>query len=348
MTSPTDPHSTSTEPAAHGAGGWVFGLDRRGRAMLAEMGLSLGWLPNPEAPTQGAATGLGQTEVAAGGPEGPVALGKPPGHGAAPAAPAAAVFARRAPDAAERSPSGPAEGSATGPASRAPQARPAAGATGRPQAASVVRVPAAPAATAAELAALANMDARQLLDAAAVCSACALCQGRHKVVLTEPVGADWLLVGGPPEVAEDAAGQPFVGPAGELLDAFLRASGRRRTGPEGEAVAADAARAQRAHLTHITLCRPASGRVPRPDELAICRHYLARQVALVQPRVILALGQPAAQSLLDSPLPLGRLRGEVHRFLGVPVVVSYAPQFLLRNPIEKARAWADFCLAQSL
>lgn len=332
MTQADGKQSTSTKPCARGDGGWVAGLDRRARAMLGEMGLSLTWL----ASTQPTSNGAGAVpSLGAGAASGPLDQG---GMGTPGQAPATGVLARR----------DPAEGAGPTPAPWAASAQPSG--TGPDKAAA----PVSASAGAAQLTALADLDALQLRQAAAKCSACALCKGRQQVVLGTAHGADWMLVGGPPEGAEDAAGQPFMGPAGDLVDAFLRASGRRRNGLGVEPCAGTdpgtlgTDRAGLAHLAHVTLCRPAGGRAPRAEELAACRHYLVRQVALVQPRVILALGPHAAQSLLDSPLPLGRLRGAVHRFQGVPVVVSYAPQYLLRSPVDKARAWADFCLAQSL
>ncbi len=170
------------------------------------------------------------------------------------------------------------------------------------------------------------------------CQACVLCQKRRQAV--PGVGlqtADWLIVGEGPGEQEDLQGEPFVGPSGQLLDAMLAALqlSRQPGAPAGQVYIANAVK-----------CRPPGNRNPEPEEIAACRPYLLRQIELIRPRVILALGRIAVQSLLGSEAPLGKLRGQVHRGpLDVPVVVSYHPAYLLRNPLEKARAWEDLCLA---
>ena len=194
------------------------------------------------------------------------------------------------------------------------------------------------------------MDGPALLQAAAQCQACGLCAGRKNTTLAMPdpaVQADWLVVGDPPDEDEDRQGQPFVEQAGQLLDNMLKAVGVSRWGPGNSGATA-------AYLTNVVKCRPAVVRNPQPQELAVCENYLRREVALVQPKVILVLGRFAAQSLLRervpevSAIPLGKLRGQIYRYQGIPVVVSYHPAYLLRSQGDKARAWADLCLALSL
>jgi uracil-DNA glycosylase family 4 len=173
----------------------------------------------------------------------------------------------------------------------------------------------------------------QLADAVAHCTACKLHTTRTQGVLG--VGdrtADWLIIGEAPGAEEDARGEPFVGQAGKLLDAMLAAIDLRR----GDNV----------YITNVLKSRPPGNRNPEPDEVAACRPYLLAQIELVQPRLILALGRFAAQSLLDTDEAISRLRGRVHRFQNVPLVVTYHPAYLLRNLPDKARAWEDLCLAR--
>ena len=174
-----------------------------------------------------------------------------------------------------------------------------------------------------------------LTEAVAGCRACGLCQGRRNTVFG--VGdqqADWLIVGEAPGENEDLQGEPFVGQAGKLLDNMLRA------------LALD--RHNKVYITNVLKCRPPGNRNPEPQEVAQCEPFLRRQVELLQPKIILALGRFAVQSLLQTTEPIGKLRGRVHQDNGVPVVVSYHPAYLLRNLPDKARAWADLCLAQSV
>ena len=189
------------------------------------------------------------------------------------------------------------------------------------------------------------MDWDTLAQAVAGCQACGLCKSRKNTVFG--VGdrrARWLIVGEAPGENEDIQGEPFVGQAGVLLDNMLKALGLSRAG-EGE---------QSVYIANVLKCRPPANRNPQPDEVLQCEPYLRRQVALLQPQVILAMGRFAAQSLLQhsvpdvTTMPLGRLRGQVHQYEGVPVVVSYHPAYLLRTPQDKAKAWADLCLARGL
>jgi len=192
-----------------------------------------------------------------------------------------------------------------------------------------------------------SMDWEALRSAVASCTACKLCSGRRQTVFG--VGhpqAHWMVVGEAPGEQEDLLGEPFVGKSGQLLDNMLRALGlsRRETpAPGGEGSVADPAR--QVYIANTLKCRPPGNRNPAPDELAQCEHFLIRQIELVKPKVILAMGRFAVQSLLRSEEPIGRLRGRVHRYRGVPLIVTYHPAYLLRNLEDKARAWDDLCLA---
>ena len=179
---------------------------------------------------------------------------------------------------------------------------------------------------------VADMDWDALTETVAACQACGLCHGRrHTVFGVGDRQADWLVVGEAPGEMEDLQGEPFVGPAGKLLDNMLRAIGLGRH--------------ENVYITNVLKCRPPGNRNPEPAELAQCEPYLRRQVALLQPKIILAMGRFAVQSLLGSTEPIGKLRGQIHHYAGVPVVVTYHPASLLRNLPDKAKAWADLCLA---
>jgi DNA polymerase len=202
---------------------------------------------------------------------------------------------------------------------------------------------------------LSSMGWAELQTAVTSCQSCGLCVERQTPVLGSGQGtARWMVVGDLPLDTDAQQGQPFTGPEGVLLDNMLKAVGVRRQGPIGSANAnananaTASADAPEACLTHAVKCRPLNGRNPDTAELAICAGYLSRQVALAQPRVILAMGRFAIQSLLGSTEPMGKLRGRLHDFQGVPVVVTYPPSSLLRNPIDKAKAWADLVLALSV
>lgn len=181
------------------------------------------------------------------------------------------------------------------------------------------------------------MDWEALREAVVACRACKLCESRRQTVFG--VGnpqAHWMIVGEAPGEQEDRQGEPFVGKSGQLLDNMLRAIGLTR----GEADAA-----HQVYIANTLKCRPPGNRNPEPQELAQCEPFLIRQVELVQPRIILAMGRFAVQSLLRSDEPIGRLRGRVHRYQGVPLIVTYHPAYLLRNLQDKAKAWDDLCLA---
>ena len=201
------------------------------------------------------------------------------------------------------------------------------------------------------------MDWSALQAAVAGCRACALCESRKNTVFgIGPAAADgaapqvdWLIVGEAPGENEDLAGEPFVGQAGKLLDNMLLAIGLQR----GDDAPTRAGVSRSLFITNVLKCRPPANRNPDPAEVAQCEPYLKRQVELLQPKMILALGKFAAQSLLQDSvpevqkIPLGKLRGQVFRYLGVPVVVSYHPAYLLRSLGDKAKAWDDLCLAQA-
>ncbi len=192
-----------------------------------------------------------------------------------------------------------------------------------------------------------SMDWPELAATVAVCTACKLCIGRKAPVFgAEPRTrqADWLVVGEPPDELEERTGAPLTGQTGQLLDNMLRAVQVTRDGSGSNG----------ARVTNVVKCRSAPVRNPRTEELAACAVYLQREIALVRPKVILAMGRFAALSLLieSSPelasLPFGKLRGRVHHYLGVPVVVTHHPSRLLRAQEDKAGAWADLCLAQGI
>ncbi|MDG4596807.1 MAG: uracil-DNA glycosylase [Candidatus Contendobacter sp.] len=184
------------------------------------------------------------------------------------------------------------------------------------------------------VATIAGMGWEELAVAVRECTACGLCATRTQTVFG--VGnrqADWLVIGEAPGADEDRQGEPFVGRAGKLLNPMLLAVGLKR---------------EQVYIANVLKCRPPENRDPTPDEAAQCRPFLNRQIALLQPRLILAVGRIAAQSLLATDTPIGKLRGQVHR-LGpahVPLVVTYHPAYLLRSPREKRKAWDDLRLAR--
>lgn len=181
---------------------------------------------------------------------------------------------------------------------------------------------------------VATLDWQPLAARVAVCTRCELHTTRTQTVFG--VGnqdADWLIVGEAPGADEDVQGEPFVGRAGQLLNAMLFAIGLKR---------------EQVYIANILKCRPPGNRDPRPEEVLCCESYLFRQIELLQPKIILAVGRIAAQNLLKTDTPIGKLRGQVHR-LGakqIPVVVTYHPAYLLRSPTEKRKAWADLQLAR--
>lgn len=194
-----------------------------------------------------------------------------------------------------------------------------------------------------------GLDWPALQQAIAQCQACALGTQRRQAVSgmgdTQP---DWLIVGEAPGEEEDRQGLPFVGRSGQLLDKMLLAMGLSRT--------------QGVYIANVIKCRPPLNRNPEPQEVAQCSPYLLRQIALLRPKIVLTMGRFAAQAVLGQGgcyaaealhrLPLGQLRGRIHQAqfgaLNLPVVATYHPAYLLRSPAEKAKAWADLCLAMEV
>jgi DNA polymerase len=172
------------------------------------------------------------------------------------------------------------------------------------------------------------------------CTACELCRTRTQTVfgVGDP-GARLLIVGEAPGAEEDRQGEPFVGPAGRLLDEMLRAIGLNR---------------EQVYICNILKCRPPNNADPTPAQAAACRPFIARQIALINPQLILAVGRVAAQNLLQVTTPLNRLRGQIHHCntvdsgASLPVWVTYHPAYLLRSPQEKARAWEDLKMVRGL
>ncbi len=180
---------------------------------------------------------------------------------------------------------------------------------------------------------IATLDWDALEADVASCTACGLCRSRNQAV--PGVGdrrAEWLFVGEGPGAEEDAKGEPFVGQAGKLLDAMLAALGMRR----GENV----------YIANVVKCRPPNNRTPEPAEAEACRPYLERQIALIRPKLIVALGKSAASLLLRTDATIASLRGRRHRYGDTPLVVTYHPAYLLRNLPDKAKAWEDLLFAR--
>lgn len=179
----------------------------------------------------------------------------------------------------------------------------------------------------------ADLDWDQLEARIRSCGACKLCQRRKQAV--PGVGdrqADWLFVGEGPGAEEDERGEPFVGQAGRLLDAMLASIGL--------------ARGQDVYIANAVKCRPPNNRTPEAAEIAACFPYLERQIALLRPRLIVAMGRPAAQALLNVEVKIAAVRGRLHDYQGIPVVITYHPAYLLRNLHDKAKVWEDLCFAR--
>ena len=192
----------------------------------------------------------------------------------------------------------------------------------------------APVAPNRRAATIAQMDWDELVAEVRQCTACGLCGTRTQTVFG--VGdhrAEWLVIGEAPGADEDRQGEPFVGRAGKLLNPMLQAVGLKR---------------EQVFIANILKCRPPDNRDPAPTEATSCLPFLERQIALIRPRLILAVGRIAAQNLLATDTPIGKLRGQVHRFgpARIPLVVTYHPAYLLRSPREKRKAWDDLRLAR--
>ena len=187
----------------------------------------------------------------------------------------------------------------------------------------------------ADIALEAPADWDDLRARVANCERCALHKTRTQTVFgVGNTGADWMIIGEAPGAEEDRRGEPFVGRAGKLLDEMLRAVGLDR-----DAV----------FIANILKCRPPNNRDPSGDEAAECRDHLERQIQMVAPKLLLAVGRIAAQQLLESSAPVGRMRGSVHHFarFDIPLVVTYHPAYLLRSPVQKRKVWQDLCLARA-
>ncbi len=287
-----------------------FDLDERQRAMLAEMGIRVWW---PQAPVSGVADHASAVSAD------PPALASASAHEPVShvhAAPAAPVGQRPA------LPTRPSTPSSVPP-------------TAAQSVADALPADAVPLPPGVD-----QMDWDTLQATVAQCRACGLCKSRRNTVFgVGDRGAQWMVIGEAPGENEDLQGEPFVGQAGKLLDNMLKAIGLNR------AVEGEKDGQQGVYIANTLKCRPPGNRNPEPAELQTCAPYLVRQVALVQPQIILAMGRFAVQSLLQTTEPIGKLRGRVHQYQGVPVVVTYHPAYLLRNPADKAKAWDDLCLA---
>lgn len=177
-------------------------------------------------------------------------------------------------------------------------------------------------------------DWQQLIEAVSACTACELHAGRTQSVFgVGDAHADWMLIGEAPGAEEDRRGEPFVGPSGQLLDKMLQAVGHSR---------------EQVFISNILKCRPPGNRDPVASESLCCRPYLDRQIELVAPRVILAVGRVAAQNLLNTDQSMAALRGRVHQYGSIPLIVSYHPAYLLRAPSEKRKAWQDLLMVRQL
>lgn len=284
----------------------------RQRAMLREMGIPAFWPVPPEAPAEDAPMVVSTHDQA-------------PAVRAAMPAELAPVLARP---------------HAASPAAAASSARPA-----RPEAKPPVSIAAAASAGIEAILrerpeGIDQMDWATLRQTVAGCTACGLCEGRQQTVFG--VGheqASVMIIGEAPGEQEDRQGEPFVGRAGQLLDRML--SPIRLTRTEAQA-------SSQVFIANVLKCRPPGNRNPLPAEVAQCEPYLMRQIAMVQPRVIIAMGRFAAQSLLKTSEPIGRLRGRLHEVQGTPVVVTYHPAYLLRNPVDKGLVWDDLCRVREL
>jgi DNA polymerase len=195
-------------------------------------------------------------------------------------------------------------------------------------------LPVAASETAAGNPAVAGLDWEPLETMVSGCTRCALCQTRTKTVFgTGDRRARWMFIGEAPGADEDRQGEPFVGRAGQLLTSMIRAIGLRR---------------EDVYIANVVKCRPPGNRDPKPEEVAQCRGYLERQIELVEPAIVVAVGRIAAQNLLATEVPLARLRGRLHALgpRGWPVVVTYHPAYLLRSPGEKRKVWQDLLFAR--
>jgi DNA polymerase len=195
-----------------------------------------------------------------------------------------------------------------------------------------VREPEAPARPLPAGGPVSQMEWPALKAAVAGCTACGLHEKRNKTVFgVGDENADWLFVGEGPGADEDAQGEPFVGQAGRLLDNML--------------AAIELKRGHNVYIANIVKCRPPGNRNPQPEEARACSPYLKRQIELIKPRLIVALGKVAAVNLLGRDASIASLRRQVHDYHGIPLIVTYHPAYLLRTLNDKAKAWEDLCFA---
>ena len=177
---------------------------------------------------------------------------------------------------------------------------------------------------------------KKLKTEVTACKKCELHRGRTQTVFgVGNTSADWLIIGEAPGAEEDKQGEPFVGRAGKLLNSMLEAAGPGR---------------EQVYIANILKCRPPNNRDPKPEEVSQCENYLAQQIEMVQPKIILAVGRIAAQNLLKVDTPIGRMRGQQYSYPGsdIPVIVTYHPAYLLRSPREKRKSWQDLQLAMQV
>ena len=173
----------------------------------------------------------------------------------------------------------------------------------------------------------------EIKQAVPACTACGLHKTRTQTVFgVGDENADWMLIGEAPGAEEDRLGDPFVGQAGKLLDNMLAAIGLTR--------------AENVYIANVLKCRPPGNRNPEPDEVAKCTPFLKRQIALIKPKLVVAMGRFAAQTLLASDASIASLRGRVFSYEGVPLIVTYHPAYLLRNLPDKAKSWEDLVFAR--
>jgi uracil-DNA glycosylase family 4 len=192
-----------------------------------------------------------------------------------------------------------------------------------------VPVPAVPVTRPEKRAQAAEAQWQALREEVSVCTRCELSRSRTQTVFgVGSTRAELLVIGEAPGAEEDRQGEPFVGRAGQLLNSMLRAMGHPR---------------ETVYIANVLKCRPPGNRDPKPEESASCRPFLKRQLELLRPLLILAVGRIAAQNLLETDTPIGRLRGHVHQFgaQAIPLIVTYHPAYLLRSPAEKRKAWVD-------
>ncbi|MVW72466.1 uracil-DNA glycosylase family protein [Bordetella sp. 15P40C-2] len=310
---------------------------------LREIGIEKTWLPIAESPAIESDSDARSQLMTAGRP---ASSGSPRSYPTG--APAARSSSGPASDS-TASTALPTSASPGAPSAASPGAHPTAAPAPRPAAAPPSRPVASPpiAVASAELLAGASVSTVEIAAAAPdldglraqveVCTACQLCQGRrHAVFGMGARPARWMIIGEAPGEQEDRRGLPFVGRSGQLLDAMLRSVGMSRD--------------ENVFIANVIKCRPPGNRNPKPEEIAACSPYLKRQIEMIQPERILVVGRFAAQTLLGTDATIGNLRGRQHVWtteagVRIPVIVSYHPAYLLRSPLEKARAWQDLQLA---